>query len=317
MAKVAGTLMRAGTILAALADAGVPTVVVTAKGKLRKMLGKDLHGICFSSERANLSTVEVNGIADVEAFVGRPAPNMYSGDLSLFVLDAGIKLLEMGKGELFYLSLSDFIQHGHAPGEPESDAFHRAVDERVGRLIELGAVVGLVADHGMRDKAEADGAPKVIYLEDELNARFRAGAGRVICPITDPYVKHHGALGSFVRVYRRNGPDVATVMAASAELPGISTVITAADAAKRFDLPLDREGDFVVLSDAATVVGASVGEHNLSGLDGHRLRSHGGLGEQRVPFLVSEPLTPEYHQRASAGALRNFAIFDFVLNGTA
>ena len=168
----------------------------------------------------------------------------------------------------------------------------------------------------MRDKAKADGSPNVIYLEDELNARFGAGAVRVICPITDPYVKHHGALGSFVRVYRRSGPEVAELMAFCAKLPGVESVLSGADAAAKYDLPLDREGDFVVLSDAATVIGASVAEHNLSGLDGHRLRSHGGLGERRVPFLVSAPLTPAYQRRAAAGGLHNYDIFDFVLNGT-
>ncbi len=313
-----GSLMRAGTVLAALNNAGVPTVVVTAKDKLRKMLGRGMQGgICFSSEKASAATVEENGIADLEELVGRPTPNMYSGDLSLFVLDAGIKLLEQGRGELFYLSLSDYIQHGHAPGEPESDEFHRAVDERVGRLIELGAVVGLVADHGMRDKAKADGSANVIYLEDELNARFGPGAARVICPITDPYVKHHGALGSFVRVYRRAaGASIPELMAFCAQMPGVEAVLSAAEAAERYHLPIDREGDFIVLSDAATVVGATTSEHNLAGLDGHRLRSHGGLGERRVPFLVSEPLTPEYRRRAAAGGLHNYDIFDFVLNGT-
>jgi phosphonoacetate hydrolase len=148
-----------------------------------------------------------------------------------------------------------------------------------------------------------------------LNNRFGAGAVRVICPITDPFVRHHGALGSFVRVYIRNGGDLAPLMAASAALPGIAIVHDGAEAARRFELPLDREADFVVLGDANTVIGASRAEHDLSGLAGHRLRSHGGLGEQRVPFILSRPLTPEYRRIAETRRLRNFDIFDFALNG--
>ena len=80
-------------------------------------------------------------------------------------------------------------------------------------------------------------------------------------------------------------------------------------------MPVDREADFVVLGDDKTAIGAARTEHDLSGLAGHRLRSHGGLGEQRVPFILSRPLTPEYRDRAETGQLRNFDIFDFALNG--
>ena len=167
----------------------------------------------------------------------------------------------------------------------------------------------------MNDKALANGEPNVIFLEDELNGRFGAAAVRVICPITDPFVRHHGALGSFVRVYAQEADDIPALMAASAKLTGVEMVLDAAAAAERFELPRDREADFVVLGDENTAIGASRSEHDLSGLAGHRLRSHGGLGEQRVPFILSRRLTPEYQRLAAARRLRNFDIFDFVLNG--
>jgi phosphonoacetate hydrolase len=295
-------LMRSQTILSLLAQAGVKTVAVTAKDKLRRLLGHNLDGIAISSETADAATT---------AMVGRERPGMYSADLSLFVLDAGIALLERGAAELLYLSLSDYVQHAHAPGEPEADEFHRALDRRVARLVELGAIVGIVADHGMNDKS------RIIFLEDELSARFGAGAARVICPITDPFVRHHGALGSFVRVYVRNRADMAAMMRASAELPGVAAVLGREEAATRFELPYDREADFVALGDAATAIGAARSEHDLSGLAGHCLRSHGGQGEQQVPFVLSRPLTPEYRHRAETTRLRNFDIFDFALNGAA
>jgi phosphonoacetate hydrolase len=301
-------LMRSETILSLMADTGVRTAAITAKDKLRKLLGRKLDGVCFSSEGAP---------PEVEAMVGRGKPDMYSADLSLFVLDAGIALLERREAELLYLSLSDYVQHAHAPGTPQADAFHRAIDDRVRRLVELGAIVGLVADHGMNDKARPDGAPNVIFLEDELNKRFGAGTVRVICPITDPFVRHHGALGSFVRVYARRAADLAEMMRASASLQGIALVLDGPEAARRFEMPVDREADFVALGDDNTVIGASRAEHDLSGLAGHRLRSHGGLGEQRVPFILSRPLTPEYRLRAETRRLRNFDIFDFALNGGA
>jgi phosphonoacetate hydrolase len=311
-----GALMRCGTILAAMADAGVKTAAITAKDKLRLMLSRGLKGINFSSEKADQATLAANGIADVEQMVGRSKPDQYSADLSLFVLDAGVRLLERGAATFLYLSLSDFVQHAHAPGTPEANAFNRAVDERVAKLMALGAVVGVVADHGMNDKSQADGAPNVVFVEEELAKRFGEGAVRVICPITDPFVRHHGALGSFVRVYKRKATDQAALMAACASLPGIELVVDGETAARGFGLPVELEGDFVVLGNAATAVGASRTEHDLSGLAGHRLRSHGGLGEQTVPFIISHKLSPGY-LAGKAGGLRNFDIFDAVLNGVA
>ena len=308
--------LRCGTILGALSHAGVKTAVVTAKDKLLKVLAYEMEGINFSSEYAGKANLGENGIENVEKLVGRPTPVQYSADLSLFVFDAGVKLMSTVRPDLMYLSTSDYVQHKHAPGEPEADAYHQAVDKTVAALIALGATVAITADHGMNDKSASDGTPNVVYLEDELNSRFGVGTVRVICPIADPFVRHHGALGSFVRVHLRKPGDVQAMMAFARTLPGIELVLDKEQVCKQFELPVDREGDFAVFSDRQTVVGARQVDHNLSQLAGHRLRSHGGLGEQKVPFLLSRPVNAEYQRRAKAGPLHNYDIFDFALNGT-
>ena len=307
--------LRCGTILGALSHAGVKTAVVTAKDKLLKVLAYEMEGINFSSEYAGKATLKENGIENVEKLIGRSTPDQYSADLSLFVFDAGVKLMSTVRPDLMYLSTSDYVQHKHAPGEPEADAYHQAVDKAVAALIALGATVAITADHGMNDKSASDGTPNVVYLEDELNSRFGAGAVRVICPIADPFVRHHGALGSFVRVHLRKPGDVGAMMAFARTLPGVELVLDKAEVCRRFELPIDREGDFAVFSDRNTVVGARREDHNLSQLAGHRLRSHGGLGEQKVPFLLSQPINGVYQKRAKAGPLHNYDIFDFALNG--
>lgn len=309
------SLLRCGTILGALSRAGVRTAVVTAKDKLLKVLAYKMTGIKFSTEYAHRANVEENGIGNIEELVGRPQPDQYSADLSLFVLDAGVKILSSFAPDLMYLSTSDYVQHKAAPGDAEADAYHSAVDAVVGKLVALGATVAVTADHGMNDKSRADGTPNVIYLEDELNARFGAGAVRVICPIADPFVRHHGALGSFVRIYLREAGDAAAMMAFSRTLPGVELVLDKEQVCRDFDLPIDREGDFAVFGDRHTVIGARHEEHDLSQLAGHRLRSHGGLAEQKVPFLLSRPLNAEYSRRAKTQTLHNYDIFDFALNG--
>jgi len=310
---VDATPMRAPTILAAFSQAGAKVAAVTAKDKLRRALGHDVKGIAFSAEKADAAIEAENGIADVAALIGRLAPDQYSADLSLFVLDAGVRLLETQRPDLLYLSLSDYVQHKHAPEEPEAIAFMASVDARLGQLIVAGAVVGIVADHGMTDMAKPDGEPNVVYLGDALDASFGAGAMRVVCPITDPFVRHHGALGGFVRVHLtasdRSAEEVAAFVRA---LPGIAVALTCEEACMRFDLPPDREGDVAVVAEKGIALGARAVDHDLSQLAGTRLRSHGGLAEQSVPFILSHPL------RQDAGAvpqpLHNYDIFALALN---
>src|SRR5262249_5398002 len=310
------SLVSSGTILAALADAGVQVAAIAAKDKLRKMLGSGLKGICFSSERAREATLKENEIEQVERLVGRSTPDMYSPDLSLFVLDAGIKLLEVHCADVLYLSLSDMVQHSAGPGEELADTFNREVDKRVGRMLKLGAVVAIVADHGMTDKCTPDGEPQVVYLEKALNDQFGAGSVRVICPITDPFVKHHAALGSFVRVYAMGSVPAQVLMDAAARIRGVALVLDGESAAARYEMPVEREGDFIAIGDTYTAIGSRPEEHDVAGLNGHRLRSHGGLSEQPVPFLLSRPLNAAYRTVATSRRLRNFDIFDFALNGT-
>jgi phosphonoacetate hydrolase len=309
---VDATPMRAPTILAAFAQAGADVVAVTAKDKLRKALARDLDGIAFSAEQADACTEAENGIAEIPSLVGRPAPDQYSADLSLFVLDAGLRLLETRQPALMYLSLSDYVQHKHAPDEPAALAFMSAVDARLGQLVAAGALVGIVADHGMTDMATAANQPNVLYLGDHLDAAFGPGAMRVVCPITDPFVRHHGALGGFVRVHLlRPELDRYTITAFLQALPGVALALSREEVCARFDLPEDREGDIAVIGDKGVALGARTVDHDLSQLAGTRLRSHGGLGEQSVPFILSHPLRP----RHSAGAgLRNYDIFSVALN---
>jgi phosphonoacetate hydrolase len=307
--------LRCGTILGALSRAGVRTAVITAKDKLLKVLAYQMSGINFSSEYAKKASLETNGIENVEALVGRPQPDQYSADLSLFVLDAGLEILSSYRPDIMYLSTSDYVQHKYAPGEPEADAYHCAVDTVARKLIALGATVAVTADHGMNDKSTSDGSPNVVYLEDELNSRFGIGSVRVICPIADPFVRHHGALGSFVRVHLRKPGDIQAMIAFTRALRGIELVLDKEQVCSEFDLPIDREGDFAAFGDRNTVIGARREDHDLSQLAGHRLRSHGGLAEQKVPFLLSRPLNAQYRKRAKERPLHNYDIFDFALNG--
>ena len=312
-------LLRSRTLMAEFSRRGARVVSITAKDKLRRQLGKDMDltggSVNFSSECADQTSLAEHGIADVLAFVGRPKPDIYSPELSLFVLEAGVKLLAERRPDILYLSLTDYIQHKYAPGEPEANRYYASLDALFGRLDALGAVVALTADHGMSDKSNADGSPRVIWLQDVLDRALGRATSTVICPITDRFVAHHGALGGFVRVYCSRGQDVGDVMRVAEGLDGVAAVFDRETAALTFDLPLDREGDVVVIGRADTCLGAAAADHDLSGLRGHRLRTHGALAEARVPFILNRPLTSVYAKRAATRTLRSRELFDFAING--
>ena len=301
--------LRVGTILAAFADAGAKVAVITAKDKLRKLLGHRMTGICFSSEKADQVTLAENGIENVVARVGMPVPSVYSAELSEFVFVAGVKLMEKERPDVMYLSTTDYIQHKAAPGTAVANDFYAMIDRNLARLDELGATIVLTADHGMNAKFGADGQPNVVYLQDTLDGWLGAGKTRVILPITDPYVVHHGALGSFALVYLPDPAGADALGKRIASIAGIVSVLTRVEAASRFELPADRIGDLVVVSQLNTVIGTSRDRHDLSGLD-VPLRSHGGLSEQKVPLLVNRKVTAQPAGRR----WRNFDAFDLGLN---
>ena len=301
--------LRAPTLLAALADAGCKVAVVTAKDKLRKLLGHRLRGMCFSAEKADEVTRAEHGIEDVLSLVGLPVPSVYSAALSEFVFAAGVKLMQKHRPDVMYLSTTDYVQHKHAPGTPEANAFNAMMDRYLAALDAAGCAIAVTADHGMNAKTRLDASPNVIYLQDLLDKWLGTARARVILPITDPYVVHHGALGSYATIYLPAGSEVGAVSARLASLRGIELVLTRAEAAQRFELPADRIGDLVVVSIRSVALGSSRAKHDLSGLDAP-LRSHGGISEQAVPLVMNRRIPGLDANRR----WRNFDAFDWVLN---
>jgi phosphonoacetate hydrolase len=307
--------MRADTIMQAFEQAGAKVAVVTAKDKLRTLLGKGLdpktgRSIAFSSEKADKATVAENGIDNLLDFVGLPLPEVYSSDLSEFVFAAGVRLAKTFRPDLMYLSTTDYIQHKAGPGSDVANAFYAMMDRYIGELDALGCVLALTADHGMNDKHLRSGEPDVLYLQDWMDKRLGAEQARVILPITDPYVAHHGALGSFATVYLPDGADTKAILVELAAVEGVEEVLDKAAACTRFELPTDRIGDIVVISTRHKVLGTSAARHDLSGLT-EPLRSHGGLTEQVVPMIVNRAVKWPSEQ------LRNFDVFDVALNRVA
>ena len=302
------SFLRAPTIFSAFQGTGARVALITAKDKLRALLGAGLEfgdggAICISAERASGTTSETHGIVNASRWLGRPEPDVYSAALSEFVFAAGVKLLLEWKPDILYLTTTDYIQHTHPPGSSVANDFYAMFDRYLKSMDETGAAVVVTADHGMNDKHKPDGSPDVVYLQTVLDDMLGTVAARVILPITDPYVVHHGALGSFATAYLPADASPSYVIDRLQSIAGIEAVLSRTEAAARFELPADRIGDLVVLAARHVVLGTTRERHDLNMLEAP-LRSHGGLSEQCVPFIVNRVM-----DLPDAPDLRNFDAF--------
>lgn len=308
--------LRAPTIFSQFYEAGFRVAMVTAKDKLRALLGAGLkfdegRAVAFSSERSGETTMVEHGIDNASKWLGMDVPEVYSAELSEFVFAAGVKLLKEFKPDVMYLSTTDYIQHKFAPDQKGALDFYAMFDRYLGELDELGAAIVVTADHGMKPKHHADGSPSVVYVQDLMDEWLGKDAARVILPITDPYVVHHGALGSFATAYLPDGADQDDIISKLKATDGITHVLTKAEAIERFELPGDRIGDIVMVSGENICIGTSEHRHDLAALK-EPLRSHGGLTEQEVPFIVNRVI-----DLPNQPVLRNFDAFFYATTAAA
>ena len=308
--------LRAPTIFEKFYQAGAKIALVTAKDKLRTLLGNGLkfnegRTICFSAEKSDQATKIENGIENVNEWLGMPVPEVYSQDLSEFVMAAGVKLMEEFKPDIMYLSTTDYIQHKYAPGHEVANKFYSMFDKYIGQLDAIGATIIITADHGMKPKSKEDGSPNAIFLQDHLDDKFNKNKTKVILPITDPYVVHHGALGSFATIYLEDKNDLEDVMMEIKKIKDIEVVLNKEEGCSQYNLPKDRMGDIICMSSEFMTIGSSKDKHNLSGLN-EPLRSHGGLHEREVPFIVNKKMP----QIDSNKQLYNYDAFYYAISGT-
>ena len=309
--------LRAPTLFSKFYEAGARVAMVTAKDKLRALLGAGLkfdedRAVAFSSERSGETTKAEHGIDNASDWLGMPVPEVYSAELSEFVFAAGVKLLQEWRPDVMYLSTTDYIQHKFAPDEQGAKDFYAMFDRYLTQLDALGAAIVVTADHGMKPKHDAvTKEPSVIYMQDKFDEWLGKAKARVILPITDPYVVHHGALGAFATAYLPDGTDRADIIARIKTLPEMREVLTKEEAVAKYELPADRIGDLTMVSTENMTIGTSRDRHDLAAL-GEPLRSHGGLTEQAVPFIVNRVI-----DLPNAPELRNFDAFFYATQAAA
>ena len=286
--------LRAPTIFQKYYEQGAKIAIVTAKDKLRKLLSHGLkfnesRAICFSSEKSDQANLSENGIEEVNKWLGMEVPNVYSQGLSEFVMAAGVKILNEFNPDIMYLSTTDFIQHKYAPGDEVANAFYAMFDRYIGELNVNNNSIIVTADHGMQPKSRSDGSPNAIFLQDILDEALGKNISKVILPITDPYVVHHGALGSFATIYLSDKSKINDAIEEINKIEDIEVVLTNKEGCAQYDLPTDRMGDIICMSSQNSTIGSAKKAHDLSKLK-EPLRSHGGLHEREVPFISNKKI---------------------------
>jgi phosphonoacetate hydrolase len=169
--------------------------------------------------------------------------------------------------------------------------------------------------------------PDVMYLSttDYIQHKHAPGdeGANAFYAMMDRYLGELDAMGCVIALTADHGmnakvrmdaqPDVIYLQDVLAQriaaLRGIEVVLTREQAAERFELPADRIGDLVVVSERSVVIGTAASRHDLTALE-VPLRSHGGISEQRVPLILNRRIDGLDPQRR----WRNFDAFDLALN---
>lgn len=265
-----GEFLCADTMFRRAADAGMRSLLVTAKDKLRRLL----------SPPGGAPTVALSAEAPTQWAIdalGDPPP-IYSLEVNRWVLDAGRCALAREPFDLVYLTTTDYAMHTYGPHHPESARHIALLDDGIAALMSQSpnARILITADHGMSDKT------RMLHLPDHL-ARYRIKA-RAVPVIKDRYTVHHSNLGGSIYIHLDHPADASAALDALRNLPGVEQALPAAEAAQRYRLMPQRIGDILALADAATVFG-DPGEIKMP----PNLRSHGSAHESQVPIIAAGP----------------------------
>lgn len=261
------SFIRCQTQLQSADDRGESGGALVAKDKLRRMVGQGCE-FAASAEAPPAWLEETAG----------PAPDIYSGDASPWLLDAATAVLENRDIDWLYVSTTDVIPHKHGPGEDRAREWVADLDDGLAALHARASDIVATADHGMTDKVHAID-PKRLLQEADIDAT-------VIRLIRDKHVYHHQNLGGAAYVYIHDGsPETAADLLRATD--GVGLVLPREEAADRFRLPPDRIGDLMILGEESAVFGPLD-----AGIHGDvSLRSHGSHHERHVPYTSSRDVT--------------------------
>ncbi len=260
------------TLFASAHRKGWKTAFVGAKEKIRSLVGTAAH-LSIGAERQGVP--------------------MYEATNSYWVFEQGREVLRRPEVDLLYLTTSDYMMHTYSPESAESQEHLRKVDQILGGILDDHAKLEfyLCADHGMNAKTRA--------VDPERLLAGQGIAARAVPAIADAHKVHHKDLGGSLYLDVKNQAHLLEAAALLKAEPGIEAVIPRVEAARRFRLMPERTGDFFVLGDRETAIGAL--EQSRGAV---QVRTHGSLHESSVPLLVYGRKLPKLETTVDLTAAR-------------
>lgn len=248
---------------------GWTTALVTAKEKLTRLLRRGL----------DLSVDMTSAPADLVAKVG-PAPNIFSMEINLWVLEMAREVAARHTPQLLYVATTDYPQHKLPPAHPEMQRYLLDADRLIGQIVETydldRDLVVLTADHGMNAKTRS--VSPVCWLAE---AGIRA---KGVPLIRDGLYAHHRDLGGALYLYLEDPEQTNRARELLSRAPGIDAVVARHEAAE-VRLPPERVGDLVCLGQRDWALG--VWDRGDAVREEEGLRSHGSFHEQTIPMVMA------------------------------
>lgn len=250
------------TLLERVARLGGKTALLTAKEKLRVLLGGGAHFALSAEAPAEWA---VKACDD--------PPSIYSSEVNFWLLRVARHLLRTERPDLLYLATTDFPMHAWPPEDPNARRHVEGLDAHLEGLLEQDVVLYLTADHGMNAKRVA------VDLGKRLE---REGIPAEAVPIIrDRYVRHHSNLGGSAYIHLKEAAHLERALEVLRATPGVEAALPREEASRRYRLHPQRIGDIFVLGDRETVFGELPEERQEV-----ELRSHGSAHEAEVPLFA-------------------------------
>lgn len=273
--------MKAETILEILHKKGASTALLTVKGKVLEVFGR---GVDFRISAQNPSDILVR-------YLDMPSPPpVGSLEVNGWILEACYRLLKKNNPDVVYCTTNDYMMHNYAPDTKEAIAQMKEIDRWIGKIYDLDHTrsIYITADHGMNKKTHLINLQAIMDRKDY----------KVVChpPIKDRYIENHiYQEGGVLFLYFKNKQDEKTeeILSFLADSPYIETVCTKEEAAKKYNLPVDDIGDYVVLAAEDCAFGEFEGEELIT----DDVRTHGSLYERLIPLIaVNAKEVPEKYR---------------------
>jgi phosphonoacetate hydrolase len=273
--------IRSDTILNLMHQKGATTALLTVKGKVLEVFGK---GVDFCISVQNPDDILVRCL-DLPL-----PPPVGSLEANGWILEACYRLLKKNNPDVVYCTTNDYMMHNYAPDTEEAIKQMQEIDAWIGEIYDLdhSREIYITADHGMSKKT---------HLVN-LQAVMDRNGYEVVChpPIKDRYIENHiYQEGGVLYLYFRNDHDEKKeeILKFLGEAPYVEEICSKEEAAKRYNLPEDNIGDYMVLAAKDCAFGEIEGEE----MSTEKVRTHGSLYERAIPLVaVNASEAPEKYQ---------------------